>query len=528
MRKAFILLTLIALSHSHCALAEAGGGDAPLPKFDAMEFAVEGNTRLSDTAIERAVTPFLGESKTLRDVEAARAALETAYHDAGYLTVLVTIPEQDVSSGEVKLNVIEGQVDRLRVTGAEYHLPSDIRKKLPELAAGNVPNFPEMQRELDALNRSPDLKATPVLKAGRTPGTVEVVMNVDDELPLHGSVDYSNRQSANTTSQRLSGTLRYDNLWQRGHSASLTLQTSPEKTDEVRTAAATYVMPVSDRGNSLVLYSVISRSKLATLSGSPGLGLLGNTNIFGLRYAVALPAADSFSQSLSGGLDYKDVKQSVVVAGSAELPTPIRYAPLVAAYNGNWMGNGNSTTLEATVTHGLRGLLGNRDDEFAAKRSGASADFYSLRSGVQHTEIFGRWTLAGKVEMQLASGPLVSNEQFAAGGAESVRGYLEGERVGDEALRWTFELRTPKLAFAGQESPWRLSGLAFYDGAKLRTLDQVAPLPTFQLLRGAGLGLRVDGNRGLSFDLDGARALDDADVTRAGNFRVHARLLWNY
>lgn len=519
---------VLACTFAFPALAQQAGGDVPLPSFDVMEYVVAGNTRLDDMAIERAVIPFLGEGKTLRDVEAARMALEGAYRDAGYLTVVVSIPEQDVGGGEVKLTVTEGQVERLRIKGADYHLSSGIRQQLPELAAGNVPNFTEVQRQLEVLNRSADLKATPVLKAGRAPGMVEVQIEVEDSLPLHGSLDYSNRQSANTTAQRLSGTLRYDNLWQLGHSASLALQTSPEKTEEVRTAAATYVMPVNERGDALVTYAVFSRSKFATLAGSPGLGLLGDSNIYGARYAMPLPGDDNYSHSLSLGLDYKDVKQTVVVAGSAELPTPIVYVPVVAAYNGSWLGTGRTTTLEATTTLGMRGVFGNRDADFAAKRHGASADFFVLRGGLQHTELIERWSLAGKLEMQIASGPLVSNEQFAAGGAESVRGYLEGERVGDGALRWAVELRTPKLALAGRESPLRFTGVTFYEGARLRTLMPVYPQPSYQLLRGAGIGLRVDGGHGLSFDLDWARALDTADLTRAGDMRMHARLLWNF
>lgn len=505
-----------------------GEGAAALPRFDILEYVVAGNTRLADEAVERTVMPFLGEGKTLADVEAARAALEAVYRDAGYLTVVVSIPEQDVGSGEVQLTVTEGQVERLRVKGAEHHLTSGIKARLPELAAGNVPNFPEVQRQLEAINRSADLRATPVLKAGRAPGMVEVQIEVEDNLPLHGSLEYSNRQSPNTTPQRLSGSLRYDNLWQLGHSVSLSLQNSPQQSDEVRTAATTYVMPVNDRGNSLVYYAVFSRSKFATLTNSPGLGLLGNSNIYGLRYAMPLPGDENFVNSLSVGLDYKDVKQTVVVAGSSELPTPITYAPLVAAYNAAWLGNGRTTSLEATATVGMRGFLGNNDEEFAAKRHGASADFMTLRTGLQYSETLSRWTLAGKLEMQLASGPLVTNEQYAVGGAESVRGYLEGERVGDAGLRWSLELRTPRVAPLKNGSALGVTGLVFYEGARLRTLQPVYPQPTYQLLRGAGVGLRVTGSHGLSFDLDWARALDSADITRAGDSRVHSRLLWSF
>jgi hemolysin activation/secretion protein len=357
---------------------------------------------------------------------------------------------------------------------------------------------------------------------------VEVQIEVDDDLPVHGNLELNNRQSPNTTPTRLSGSLRYDNLWQRGHSASLNFQSSPEQTDEVRTAAGTYVMPTNDHGNALVVYAVYSRSKFATLAGSPGLGMLGNSNIYGTRYAMALPGLDNFTHSLSLGLDYKDVKQTVVVAGSSELPTPITYVPLIAAYNSSWLGSGSTTALDATATVGMRGLFGNNEAEFANKRHGASADFLALRGGIQHTESIGRWSLGGKLDLQFASGPLVSNEQFSAGGAESVRGYLESERVGDRAMRLALEMRTPKVNLMKSGEPLWLTGLAFYEQAKLWTMQPVYPQPSSQLLRGTGIGLRLVGGHGLIFDLDLARALDNADITRAGDLRVHSRLLWNF
>ena len=63
--------------------------------FDLLELQVEGNTLLDRVRVERAVYPFLGEGKTVKDVEAARQALEIVYRDSGYATVVVDIPEQD-------------------------------------------------------------------------------------------------------------------------------------------------------------------------------------------------------------------------------------------------------------------------------------------------------------------------------------------------------------------------------------------------------------------------------------------------
>ena len=53
------------------------------PRFDILEYEVQGNSLLPDLTIEQAVTPFLGEGRALGDVDAARAALLQRYEDAG-------------------------------------------------------------------------------------------------------------------------------------------------------------------------------------------------------------------------------------------------------------------------------------------------------------------------------------------------------------------------------------------------------------------------------------------------------------
>ena len=217
-------------------------------------------------------------------------------------------------------------------------------------------------------------------------------------------------------------------------------------------------------------------------------------------------------------------------AGGPVTETPaIHYSPLVASYNGGWLEHGGSTTISGIWTLGMRGVLGNSEDQFAAKRSGASADFSTFRGSVQQTETYQRWTLSGKLEMQLASGPLVPNEQYAAGGAETVRGYRESEMIGDDALRLGLELLTPSLTLAESTAmPLRVSGLGFVEGAQLRIRQPVYPQSDHALMRGAGFGVRVTAPKGVSFDLDWARAFDDAQVTKAGDTRLYSRMAWDF
>ena len=151
-------------------------------------------------AIERVVYPFLGFDKTMADIESVRQSLESAYRAAGYGTVFVDIPEQSIGDGVVRLRVTEGRIDRVQITGARYFSNGQIRDALPTLERGAVPHLPAVQAELADLNGvTADRVVTPVLRAGRTPGTVDVDLKVDDTLPLHASVEVNDRYSPGTS-----------------------------------------------------------------------------------------------------------------------------------------------------------------------------------------------------------------------------------------------------------------------------------------------------------------------------------------
>jgi hemolysin activation/secretion protein len=344
-------------------------------------------------------------------------------------------------------------------------------------------------------------------------------------LPLHGSVDVANRQSPNTTPTRLSAALRYDNLWQAGHSLGMTMQTSPEKPSETGVLTANYMVPLGAGGDAITTYLVSSRSQFASLAGG---GSLGASDTLGAKYVQSLGVQDGLMQTLTWGADYKHILQSDV-GGLRE--NQLRYLPLSVGYRGMWLGPAQPTVVDANLVLGVRGLLGNSDRQFEAKRTQASASFAALKAGWQGSTAlpgYANWTLGGKVEGQLASGVLLPSEQFVGGGADSVRGYLEGERSGDQALRASFEINSPNTKL-GDLLGWRIRGLAFLEGAVLQNLDTVAE--TSHLL-GMGLGARVAGPRGVNLLLDAAQALTDGDVrgggTSAGTWRAHGRLSMDF
>ena len=462
----------------------------PAPKpVEIVEYRIDGADLLSQEEVERAVYPYLGPDKTADDVEAARAALEKAYAAKGYQTVAVSIPGQQVKDGVVTLKVIEGKVGRLRVKGARYYDIDEIKEAAPSLKEGTVPDFNAVSGDIVALNQLPDRKVTPSLRAGKTPGTVDVDLSVEDTFPLHGSMELNNRYSADPSKLRLNGSLRYDNLWQLGHSISLGYQVAPQNTMDSKVYSASYLARFSSVPWLSVLgYWVKQNSDVNTLGS---MNVAGKGDIVGGRAIITLPGEEGFFHTLSVGVDRKKFQERVNLEGEEAYSTPITYYPMTAAYAATWMGDDRSTQLNASVTANFRPTSSDWE-EFDTKRYKATGGFAYFRGDLAHTEglPYGAQGWA-KIQGQLSNDPLVSSEEFSAGGLDTVRGYLESEVLGDNAALGSVELRSPSLTtLLGDDviNEWRIH--AFVDGGRLSIKEALSEQDSRFSLWSYGVGTR--------------------------------------
>ena len=415
---------------------------AKRPRFEIDEYRIEGSAKLTQIDVEEAVYPFLGPGRTEDDVEKARAALEKAYSSKGYQTVSVSVPQQNVQGGVVVLRVAEMKVGRLRVKNSHYFDLEKIKQTAPSVAEGQVPNFNDVTKDIVALNQWPDRKVTPTLRAGVTPGTVDVDLNVDDKVPMHGSVELNDRQSPNTTPLRVTSTVHYDNLWQRGDSLSVSYQVAPERRSDAEVFSTSYLARTHLDWLNVLVYGVNSNSDVATVGGQ---NVIGPGYVIGSRAVITLPGRDSFFHSISVGADYKYFAELLQQGGVTAFSTPVGYVPAIANYSATWQHEGGQTVLNAGLTAGLRGI-GSDPFAFDEKRYKATENFFYFRGDVSDTEDFkGGPQLFMKVQGQVADQPLVSSEEFTAGGFDSVRGYLESETLGDTGVAGTLELRTPNI-----------------------------------------------------------------------------------
>jgi hemolysin activation/secretion protein len=288
----------------------------------------------------------------------------------------------------------------------------------------------------------------------------------------------------------------------------------------------------------LALYAVRSDSNIAAVGD---LDVIGNGSVYGVRLIDPLASTSpNFYHNFTAGFDFKDFKQDVTLQGSDDLPSPARYSPFSLQYTATWLGppapshgsaattaSRSSTTLDFGVSFVVRALGGTDADQFSHKRFGASPNYFIFHPELERQQILPwNWSLVGALNGQLASGPLISNEQYAAGGVDSVRGYTEAERLGDNGARGSLELRTPQL-LSGHTSFMNSYFYLFFDGAKVHILDPLPAQRTGYDLSSEGIGFRFKFD-GLLTDVDGARANSAGYVTRPGSYSAQFRVNYTW
>lgn len=500
---------------------QAGTGDvagaAPAARFDIRAFQVKGNTVLPPATVERAVYPHMGPGRTEADVEAARAALQQAFEDAGYVAVAVILPEQSVDGGILQLEVQQQTIGQVLVEGSRN--PDAVRAAAPSLTPGTTPNLPAFQRDVIALNQAPSRRVNPELRAGVAPGTLDVVLNVEERSPIHASVELNNFSSAATTDLRVSATLRHDNLFGLGHSLSLSAQTAPRRTDDGTVFSGNYLLPLGT-GTQLLGYYVHSDSDIAVVGGT---SVIGSGDIAGIRLIQSLGSREGFYHAVTLGLDYKSFGEDLILGADTD-SAPITYVPATLSWRGDWNREGAQTDLTLSATLGLRGL-GDGLEQFMLKRLYARDGFFILKLDAGRTQDFGPGLqIYSRLTGQWSPDPLISNEGFSLGGMSSVRGYYESETIADYGIALQTELRSPDFAsrLGGPLNELRLHAFLDSGWGRLHRAP-VSQDDSFSLVS-TGLGARLKLFNFFTGALDAGVPLISGPDSKSGDIFVRFRI----
>ena len=130
--------------------------------------------------------------------------------EQGYITSHVHVPEQDLNSGELVLQVNEGRVARIRAESGE-ETESPLPRLVWAVREGRILNLRDIEQSSDNLQRLPSLKSKIQIEPGEAPGTSDLVVSMQATRPLR--VALSMDDSGSRTTGKLQGnvTLSWDN-----------------------------------------------------------------------------------------------------------------------------------------------------------------------------------------------------------------------------------------------------------------------------------------------------------------------------
>lgn len=527
--------------------------DLQTVRFSITTFLVEGNTILDQGKIHDLLERFKGGERQIKDVEEARMELEKLYHSAGYPTVLVNLPEQSIENGVVRLQVVEGHLLSISVTGNEHYSWTNIRDKIPSLRPGALIYEPTFVKELAAANGNPDLNIAPVLKPGSEPGTVDLELKVKDRLPVHGKLEADNKGPITTPRERLVAEIQHTNVF--GGDEILTVNTvqTPTEWGAIQNYGMSFVYPLSWPDHLLAVYASKSQSNSVlagaaiSAGGAGDISVAGNATIAGLRLIFPIFPGGSHTHQVSVGFDYKRLEKTEAGfpdGGTAIVLSRVQYTPASLGYSGFFPDRLGLTKASVTAKGYVAGLIaggskkdfgGDPNDPFnhPGNRAGSTGTFAVLQGGLDRIQPLPEdFSLTLHVDGQWASQPLIPAEQYFAGGMDSVRGYLTYEAIGDHALRGRAELTTPEVLTIPVDRMWqrrrssdytlKVRVVAFYDAAKI-WIAEASPGQTARfVLQGTGFGLRMKFPKDIGqLSIDSGWALRDTLNTQRGSNFVH-------
>ncbi|HEX2540689.1 MAG TPA: ShlB/FhaC/HecB family hemolysin secretion/activation protein [Caldimonas sp.] len=459
------------------------------PEFEIRRFAVEGNSLLTPYAVELALAPHTGPRRSFADVRAAVEALQRLYVDKGFGAVQVSLPEQRIADGVIRLAVAEPPLRSVTIEGNSHFDAAAIRRSLPALRRGATPNTGELAAQIRLANENPARRLSVDLKSDGA-GGIDAIVTVRDDKPYKVGAVLDNTGTPATGRLRSGFFFQHANVAEAGQVFTGQFVTSPQHPAQVAIVAANHRVPLPSLGDSVDLYGVYADVDSGVVSEL--FNVRGRGKVAGTRLQHNLPPTAGYRHRLSVGLEVRAFDNRVGVEGSdPDLLADVTVHPASLGYSGSWSGEPQQLEFSGTVVRNFPGGSKGTASDFAAARAGADSRYLLLRwSGSYTLALPAGWQLRLAGDGQFSRDALVSGEQFGIGGQDSVRGFLEREISDDRGSRFSAELHSPD--FGARLGPGVAAhALLFHDRGRVRRNLALPGETTKGSIASVGAGLRV-------------------------------------
>lgn len=498
MKRAKLVGMLLAAVISSAVFAQAGSVPAATATFSRI--VISGNTVIPSAALDAIAVDYTGRAITDDDLQTLRRRIDEAYGSAGFRTSRAVIPNQDVSTGSLHIEVVEARLERIDMVGAKRVNTDYLRARI---GAGlgvplNVDRLNDNLRLLLLEQVVENLKAE--FKPASKAGLQVLQVKVEEGAQYSAGLRIANDRSPVAGGVRGAIETGVRNLFGRGDEFNLTIG----KAAGLRDLDVRFRTPLNSYGTELAgrygtFHSELVEEQFAVLDAE--------THARAAELGVTQALWRSSARQIATSVRFTNRQSESFLRGQ-----PFSFSP--GAVDGKldvkalrvgvqWLERRRSDVVSVRYTWslGLRGLGGTEHFDGLPDSS-----FHSSLLQAQWLHTIG--PRAGSVllraDWQDAGEPLLSLEKFAIGGSGSVRGYRRARVVRDNGWSASLEYRLPlfELAVPGiakRANDGQLSLVAFIDAGRAWNEHDAANTP--RTLLAVGPGLRWDASRNLRAEL---------------------------
>ena len=225
----FFLISTLSVARAQTSSASAPARTNSVATFEIKGYQVDGNTVLPSSDINKILGSYTGKEVTFDVIKQALSELQLAYRGRGFATVLVSLPQQQLTNGVVRILVTEGRLAEILVVDNHHFSSNNILAALPSVRTNILLNSLVFQQDLDRANASRDRQIYPEIGPGPEPGTTTLRLRVKDRVPIHGRFELNNQATPGSPDLRMNLAAQYNNLWQLNHQVGVQYTFTPEE-----------------------------------------------------------------------------------------------------------------------------------------------------------------------------------------------------------------------------------------------------------------------------------------------------------
>ena len=450
--------------------------------FTVERFLVVGSTVFSAEELDKVLAPFTKRPLSFAELLEARAAVTKLYVDNGYTTSGAYIPPQPFRTGVVTIDVVEGGLEGINVTGTDRLNPNYLRSRIAT-ATSKPLNLPRLLEALRLLQLNPLIKNLSVeLSAGSRPGLNVLEVRVVEAATFSSPIRIDNGRSPSVGTFQRSVELNEANFLGLGDALSLGYR----NTDGSNTLEASYTLPLNPYNGTLGFsYSTASSRIIETPFNQ--IDIESSARYYDLT--LRQPVIQSASTELALGLR----------ASRRESETSLLGVPFPLSPGADAEGRTRISALrffQEFTQRGEREVFATRSEfslgigaiDATVNATAPDSRFFAWRGQAQLVRLLAPETLLLlRGDVQMASRALVPLEQFSLGGLGSVRGYRQDALLADNGAFASAEVRLPIYTASRQQGVLQI--IPFID---IGTTWNISgnPAPDRNTLASIGLGLQ--------------------------------------